>query len=180
MQRIIDLLLYFGIFASISSVCFATDVAIEGTGPQLMFSPPPFLSAEELIISITYSEMEKEQVSVTYLVRNNSNEAWSGLLQFKTPERAWDYDEDWYRDRSFSDLAVMVDGMPIDYQRDDRAFWNGHDISDELKLAGIDPNLVDLEQNEVADRTLRVNKNNKIINDLHDKKTIAIMRDSDE
>ncbi len=113
------------------TAAYANDSAVEVSagGLKLRKEHSVLMQKERLFIS-------KELVTVEYEFRNTSNIHVVSEVAFPIPAIGFEF-PDYQAGRFFDNFKVWIDGKPIKFATEARAFVKGRDVTDELRRAGI-------------------------------------------
>ncbi|UQZ91396.1 hypothetical protein C4J81_19040 (plasmid) [Deltaproteobacteria bacterium Smac51] len=107
-------------------------------GPKLRFNPPPFLRPVAVQVKLS-----PRQTTVSYTILNTYGRDWMTAMDFRLPPKEMEehFGGTWYSDASYRELKVEVNGEPLEYNRRARSFYKGREVTQDLRAAGLDPQL---------------------------------------
>jgi len=128
-----------GIFTGIliSSPASAWD-SEEGRSAPIIHSP----LSESITIKSVVSELQGQHVTITYEISNTTNHPIKTTLSTYSEPYSWQgYAAD-YPDLHFPELRIRVNGVASNKNTVTYAWLNGQDITQKLRMTGIDPYIV--------------------------------------
>ena len=86
-----------------------------------------------------HSPSAMNRLVATYVLENTSSKKENMQLIFTVPECTWAGFDNWYPDRSYSDLRLVIDGVQVPYEASRKAVRNGKDITHVIQSYGLAP-----------------------------------------